>query len=176
MRLTVFGSTLGLLVVVSNLAAESASVSESTRVSVNGIGSIKIGMSVAQARRASGLDLVPEREPATADELACYYVKPRSGLRDVMFMVSDGHISRVDISNPKIRTLSGARIGMTEAEIARLYRGQVEVTVNKYDPTGHYLTIYPRSRRQIVFETDGQVVTDYRAGKVPEVAYVERCL
>ncbi len=28
---------------------------------------------------------------------------------------------------------------------------------------------------RIVFETDGQVVTTYRAGRFPPVEYVERC-
>ncbi len=64
---------------------------------------------------------------------------------------------------------------MTEAEILRLFPGDVEVTGHKYDPTGHYLTVYPRSPRQVVFETDGRVVTTYRVGKMPEVGFVERC-
>lgn len=170
---TSFVGGLGLLVAVSGFAAEPPRVSDTTRVSVNGIGSIRIGMSVGQARRASGVELVPEHAPL--NELDCYYVQPRSGLRNIRLMVTDGHISRIDISNPNTRTLSGARIGMTEAEILRLYRGQVQVTPHKYDPIGHYLTVYPRSRRQVVFETDGRMVKDYRVGQMPEVGYVEGC-
>jgi len=173
MRASFVRTTIGLLVAASGLAAQPTRVSETTRVTVNGIGSIRIGTSVGQARRASGLELVPEHAPL--NELDCYYVQPRSGLRNIRLMVTDGHISRIDISNPNIRTLSGARIGMTEAEILRLYRGQVEATPHKYDPTGHYLTVYPRSPRRVVFETDGRVVKNYRIGTVPEIGYVEGC-
>ena len=159
---------------VTIVAAEPARVSDTTRVSVNGIGAIRIGMSVRQATSASGLELVPVGS-LPPDEPECYYVRPRSGLRDVAFMVTDRRISRIDISNPSVRTLSGARTGMTETEILDLYPGVTELTAHKYEPAGHYLTVYPRSSRRVVFETDGRVVTSYRVGKVPEVGYVERC-
>ena len=175
MRADFARSALGILVAVSGVVAEPVRVSDTTRVSVNGIGPIRIGMSVRQARDASGLELVPEHVTRAPDELDCHYVRPRSGLRDVTFMVTDGHISRIDISNRNVRTLSGARVGMTETDILGLYPGDVEVTKHKYDPTGRYLTVYPRSARQVVFETDGRVVRAYRVGKVPEVGYVERC-
>jgi hypothetical protein len=173
MRTSFVGGTLGLVIAASGFAAEPVRISDTTRVSVNGIGTIRIGMSVGQARSASALELVPEAP--SPRERDCYYVQPRSGLRNIRFMVADGKISRIDISNPNIRTLSGARIGMTETEIRRLYPGDVAVTPHKYDPAGHYLTLYPRSPRQVVFETDGRTVTNYRVGKVPEVGYVEGC-
>jgi hypothetical protein len=170
------GTIVVLLAGAEHLVGEAAGVSEATAVSVNGLGPIRIGLTVSQAARASGLELIPEHDPLDPDELDCYYVTPRAGLPGVTFMIADGKIARVDISNPSIRRLSGARIGMTEAEVSHIYAGRVEITEHQYDPAGHYMTVYPHRRRQIVFETDGKHVTDFRVGKVPEVGYVERCL
>jgi hypothetical protein len=172
MRSVLIGTTFTVIISVST----EANVSEATRVSVNGIGSIRIGMSVSEAARASGLELVPEHEPLASDELDCYYVKPRAGLTGVTFMIRSAHVARIDISNPRVRTVSGAGVGSTESDLRRLYAGRVNTTKHKYDPTGHYMVVHPRGSRQIVFETDGRVVTEYRVGKVPEVGYVEGCL
>jgi hypothetical protein len=37
------------------------------------------------------------------------------------FMVIDRQIARVDISNPKVKTVSGAKVGDSEQRIARIY-------------------------------------------------------
>jgi hypothetical protein len=45
-------------------------------------------------------------------------------------------------------------------------------------PEGHYVVVTTPgdTTRQIVFETDGRLVTMYRAGRLPAVAYIEGCL
>jgi hypothetical protein len=88
-------------------------------------------------------------------------------------MVVDGRIARVDVENQSIATGAGARIGDSEARIKRLYP-QVEVTPHKY-VRGHYLTAMPAGEYRIIFETDGVRVTRYRAGRMPEVKWIEGC-
>ena len=46
---------------------------------------------------------------------------------------------------------------------------------HKYNPGGHYITVTGAGSNRIVFETDGSRVTNYRAGRSPEVEQVERC-
>lgn len=57
-----------------------------------------------------------------------------------------------------------------------MYPGRVEVQPHKYTgPEGHYLSVSVPSDTllRIIFETDGRVVTRYRAGRRPAVEYVE---
>ena len=92
-------------------------------------------------------------------------------------MLENNKIARVEVRSGTVATAEGAHIGDSEARINSLYSGRVTTTPHKYTTGGHYLTITPvdGSQNRIVFETDGKVVTEYRAGALPAVAYVERC-
>lgn len=166
--------------VLSPLAILSVSaqtkLTDQSKVVISGIGPIQVGMTVAQASKAAGMQLVSEGSYPSGG--SCFYVKPKGGLSNVAFMVSENRIARVDILGSPVTTLSGARIGDTESRIKSLYPGQIEVTPHKYT-NGHYLTFVPKDRGdrnyRVVFETDGQRVTGFRAGKLPEVEYVEGC-
>ena len=55
-----------------------------------------------------------------------------------------------------------------------------EVAAHKYVAGGHYLTFVPDDPAdadlRLIFETDASSkVTQFRAGRLPEVAYVEGC-
>lgn len=95
-------------------------------------------------------------------------------------MITGGRVARIDVwQNRQITTLSGAKIGDSEARIKALYPGQIQVSLHQYVRGGHYLTFVPRDKSdrnyRVVFETDGKTVTRFRAGKLPEVEYVEGC-
>jgi len=97
----------------------------------------------------------------------------------MLFMVENGRVERVDIDSTGARTERGAEVGMTEADIRRLYADSLVVQPHKYDETGHYLIYVPSepadSLFRVVFETDGQRVLRFRAGLRPAVEYVEGC-
>lgn len=132
-------------------------------------------MTLEEAARSANTEflLPPQRNPR------CFYVRPKSGPQGVAFMVTDDHLSRVDVSDARFRTGSGARIGSTEQEVMALYPGQIEVTPHPYLRTGHYLTFKPTSASdasyRVIFETDGTRVTGMRSGKMPEVDFTEGC-
>jgi len=95
----------------------------------------------------------------------------------VRVMVEGGRIARVDVDTAGIRTAVGAGIGDTEEQVQRLYSGRVSVTPQKY-VNGHYLTVTPNvadTSYAIVFETADGKVTRFRAGRRPQVEYVEGC-
>ena len=52
-------------------------------------------------------------------------------------------------------------------------------TPHKYEQGWRYLTVTPAAPTdgafRLVFETDGQKVVRYRAGRMPEVEWVENC-
>jgi hypothetical protein len=173
--LTLVTATIAISSVTLGTVLAQAKLTNQSKLSINGIGSVQVGMTVSQARKAAGIRLVGD-----AQNNSCYYVKPQRTPKDLGFMVTEGRISRIDVwKNGKITTLKGAKIGDTEARVKSLYTGQIEVTPHKYVPGGHYLTFVPKDQSnqnyRVVFETDGKRVTQFRSGKLPEVEYVEGC-
>ncbi len=177
--LTYLISPLAVAVVAIGATSAQTKITNQSKVAINGIGGIKVGMTVAEASRASGTKLVSSGDYV---EKSCYYVQPQGAPKGLGFMVTDGRIARVDVyENKSITTLSGAKIGDTETRIKSLYPGQIKVTPHEYTGYmgGHYLTYVPKDKSdrnyRVVFETDGKRVTNFRAGKLPEVEYVEGC-
>jgi len=172
--LTLLVSTLAVSSVTVGTVLAQVKLTSQSKVSINGIGPIQVGMTVSQAAQAGSIRLV--KSPGQNN--SCYYVNPQGEPQEVGFMVTDGTISRVDVrKNSRITTLSGAKIGDTEARIKSLYPGQIQVTPHKYVQNGHYLTFIPKdgSNYRVVFETNGKRVTEFRSGKLPEVEFVEGC-
>jgi hypothetical protein len=140
-------------------------------VSFTGFSSVKIGMTVSQASKALGATLVGEED----SEGNCSYFSSKTKFKELSFMVIDRKIVRVDIDSKIYATDRGARVGDTEARIKQLYKGMVNISPHKY-VDGHYLMINMKGGKyQIIFETDGKRVTSFRAGKLPEVGWVEGC-
>ncbi|WP_009632185.1 hypothetical protein [Synechocystis sp. PCC 7509] len=177
--LTYLISPLVISVVAIGATSAQTKITNQSRLAINGIGSIRVGMTVTEASRASGTKLVSSGDYI---EKSCYYVQPQGAPKGLGFMVTEGRIARVDVYNKSsVTTLSGAKIGDSEARIKALYPGQIKVSAHKYtgDSGGHYLTFVPKDKSdrnyRVVFETDGKRVTNFRSGKLPEVEYVEGC-
>ena len=163
--------TIALLLNASQSAnAQSNRAAPEPVITFNSFGSLKVGMTVSKASKALGVPLVKE-----GDDGDCFYVYPKSGFKDIAFMVSNGSIARIDVSKRSYSTERGARVGDTETRIKRLYKGMYKVTKHFYTD-GHYIEIDSKGRRySIIFETDGKRVTYIRAGRSPEIGYVEGC-
>jgi phage tail sheath protein FI len=183
------GSVFAVTVLALPLFAQGR-LTEQSKVAIDGIGPIRVGMTLAEAEKSAGVQLIEKGGRASS---GCYYVWPKTGPQDLGFMVSSDRadeqmikskdrISRVDVfRNSRITTLSGAKIGDTEARIKALYPGRIRVTPHEYTGHrgGHYLTLMPKDAAdknyRVVFETLNGRVTQFRSGRVPEVEYVEGC-
>ena len=135
------------------------------------IGPVRIGMRAGEARRVLGL-------PKARGTEGCSYLAGAAGTRlRAKVMLSNDTVVRFDVLDSAIATAEGARVGDTEDRIRQLYAGHVAEQPHKYVPGGHYLIVTPagESVERIIFETDGKVVTSYRAGRRPEVENVEGC-
>lgn len=134
-------------------------------------GPIPLGVELEEAIAASGGAI----EAPDGSE-ACTATTVTGGPDDVSLMVVDGRVVRVDVRNPEVRTAEGAGVGDTEDRVRGLYAGAVEVQPHKYTE-GHYLVVTPPdgSGSRLIFETGDGVVRTYRAGVLPEVAWVEGC-
>ena len=149
-------------------------------VSADSFGPLPLGVPLARAESALGAPIlagVPELE-------SCSEVRPRGLPPGASLMVirdtagAPVTLERVDVHTAGIRTRQGVGVGDAEESVLAVYRGQVQVQPHKYTgPEGHYLVVtLPRDTLfQIIFETDGQHVTRFRAGRKPAVQYVEGC-
>ena len=176
--LNFFIATLALSTLTIRSVLSQTKLTNHSKVYINGMGSVRVGMTIAEASKAAGTKLI--RESGYETNLSCFYVKPQGEPKDIGFMVTNGRISRVDVWNNKsITTLSGAKIGDTESRIKSLYPGQIQVTPHKYVEGGHDLIFIPKDavdkNYRVLFETDGKRVTRFRSGKLPEVEFVEGC-
>jgi hypothetical protein len=140
-------------------------------LTLNALGSVRIGMTEAEVRRAAPGDLAD----ANRFTSECYVLAvPRDP--GVAFMIERGRVTRIEITDAHHRTLSGVRVGDTESDAQAAYGNQLEVTPHKYESNWHYLTLRSRDRRYaLVMETDGKRITRMRTGVVPSVEYVEGC-
>ena len=87
-------------------------------------------------------------------------------------------VERVGVDSAGVLTAEGVGVGDPEARVVEVYSGRVSVQPHKYTgPMGHYVVVTsPRdSMYRIIFETDGQRVLRYRAGRRPAVDFVEGC-
>jgi hypothetical protein len=137
-----------------------------------GIGAARVGLTAADLRRVAGAFPAPTGG-------GCSYVRPAGVPSGVSIMLAAGLVARVDVDSGTVRTEAGASIGDSEARIGELYPGRITTTPHKYVQGARYLTVTPTAARdsshRIVFETEGGRVARYRAGRVPEVEWVERC-
>jgi Peptidase family M23 len=157
-------------------------LSVNTPLLLRSFGPVNVGATAAEAAKAIGSPLIGD--VSTED---CGYARPRFGPGGVSFMMIGGRIARIEINSCQLKTRGppagtgndlGAGIGDTEGRVKRLYPG-IKVSEHKYDDNGHYLTLVPKdaidSKYRLIFETDGKVVTKFRAGRIPEVEWVEGC-
>ncbi len=149
-----------------------AAAGQAWTVGFRGAGPAQVGMPLAAA--ATALGVTPDTAAAAG---SCSYLRP-AGASGVRVMVNEGQVARVDVDSAAVRTVEGAGVGDAEARVRELYAGRVTETPHKYT-AGRYLTVAPQapadSAFRLVFETDGAKVTRYRAGRLPEVEWVEGC-
>jgi hypothetical protein len=145
---------------------------EMFRLTLEGLGPLRVGMTVKQLKDA-GFEIT---EDPTFDVNECAEVDI-IGHDGIGVMFEEGRVTRIDISAAAIATQSGAKVGFTEAQVRRIYGNKLKTEPHHYDPKGHYMKVFSADRkRALVFETDGNVVTMFRAGAATSAEYVEGCL
>jgi hypothetical protein len=140
-------------------------------VTEQGAGPIRFGMTVAQASGALGTTV-------GAAPQGCDYASMPGVPAGMRFMVVDGRIVRADIDSAGLPSDRGAAVGMAAADVQRRYGDSLAVMPHKYDSTGRYLVYAPPAgdtAYRVLFETAADTVVRYRAGRVPEVEWVEGC-
>ena len=155
----------GLIVALLAMAAP-----QDAPLTVQGVGALRIGMPVAALRRLGAVNGDPE--PGAE---CTYWSTPR--FPDLRLMVVGARLVRIDNGDAAWRTRSGARVGMTEAEVRAIYGRAIEVRPHPYTaPDGHYLVYHPRGAAHgMIMETSGGRVETLRVGAWTQVQWIEGC-
>lgn len=133
----------------------------------DGLGEIRIGMTVGEVQRATGRGMVRDEFGFPQCQSWTLEGAP-SGLG---ITTDDGKVARIDISNRRWTTTRGIRIGDGAGKVKQRYG--VQTRPHAYT-RGHYLVT--RGKHRLVFETSSSgKVTRFRAGRRPHVEYVEGC-
>jgi hypothetical protein len=141
----------------------------------DGLGQILVGMTLDDA---VSMGLLNENPNMNAN---CDFVFPAVGAgipEGVSVMVVKGKVARIDVDTGAVTTDDGGKIGDSEDRIKSIYGDELRIEPHKYVEGGHYMTVMGDSAsagKAIVFETDGKRVTMFRAGRLPEVKWVEGC-
>lgn len=175
MKQSLLKTTLLLLVTLNLTNPLFAANTQDWKLSLEGLGPIKIGMTTKEAEAASG-QVFNATKPDSYEHESCYNLSFK-GMKNLSFMMEAGKIVRINISSPAFATSTGAKIGDTEAQVQAFYKGKLVTEKHRYDEKGHYLTLIEKPQdRAIRFETDGKVISLIYAGKNEQVHYVEDCL
>ena len=196
MRLTVF--VIGLIAILS--APASAQV-----LSWQGVGSVRLGMTVAEAERALNAKLGPVALPFSEE---CYVTGRADGKDEALsYVVENGRIVVMTVfrpgnkqPNPNIVDANGIGVGSTESDIRRGYkliekvlapyfRGSEEYRAEAAkervkhgitipEPSRQYWIVAesPDHRRAIIFQTEDEKVLHMRTGLKPQVMSYEDCI
>jgi len=146
---------------------------QNSSVSTVGIDAVTFGMTLNTAQNAVGGSFVP----INGTDPECYTVRPAGGPNGVVLTVTAGTIERVDITTPDITTRSGAGVGMSEDGLASLFGASLTTEASA---TGGNRVIFTPSdaadaQFRVIFETDGETVTSFRSGRLPQVDPVSPC-
>ena len=144
-------------------------------VSSESFGPLRIGMT-----RQALVSLVDGEFtlPAPSEPGGCRYVYWPGAPGGVRLMFAGDTLVRIEADSANVVTADGARVGDSETRIDSLHGSLVRRLPHKYT-AGRYLIVVAAppadTLHRVVFETDGNKVTKLRAGRLPQVEWVEGC-
>lgn len=145
---------------------------------VTGYGPLRIGMSLAEARRVSGQPL--NAEALQPDEPgACSEQEYRTADGDTLHLMFEADkITRISASEEArhTRTAQNVGVGSTDAEVRTAYQNVIEQGAHYGAPPAHNLVVWTvPDQSGLLFEVDEHgVVTAVHAGG-PSILYMEGC-
>jgi hypothetical protein len=178
MKKTIFSLLLICDITLVNIAF--AQTNTDWLLSEDGLGPIKIGMTVAQAEKATKKKFVLPKNLVSQEPLAtasCRFATLKDSPTDVTFVFGTGIIYRIDTTNPKIKTAKGIHVGSSTDEAKILYKDTIKNFPNEYEPNSPpALLVAPKgSRNSLLFFSNGKNITYIRAGGDSAVKEGETC-
>jgi hypothetical protein len=170
------GEMIGKMLLAALLAAAPAAAqSPAWRLTPEGYGPARIGMTRDQVAAALSIRLEGE---AIEDADVCVEMGAASGYPDLYFMFENGRLSRISAGErSRVTTPRGIGIGATAAQVRRAYGPALRAETHTYiGRPGEYLTFWTRrNQRGVRFETGAdRRVTTIHAGNAT-IQYIEGC-
>tara|TARA_R110002020_G_scaffold152123_7_gene329715 strand:+ start:1172 stop:1813 length:642 start_codon:yes stop_codon:yes gene_type:complete len=145
----------------------SSDMSDNLVLTKDGYGSYIIGDTLAETGLVLGTN-VPEQGN-------CLYATNGED-RDVLFMLIDEKLARIDVMEGDLSMPTGVGLGSSGDDVKSAYAGKLVVTPGKYEPTLEDYTVTFSETRGAVFQVQNDKVQNYRVGQFPQVGWVEGCL
>ena len=152
------------------------------RLTADGWGALRIGMTRAEVVAAAGEDANPEAvggpDPESCDEF-----RPRRAPPGMRVMIEGGRLTRISVArDAAVRTDAGLGVGDPAAAVRAAYGARATSTPHKYvDAPAEYITVWQTeasdsTARGIVYEVgeDGRVAQVHAGSS--SIQYVEGCL
>jgi hypothetical protein len=152
-------------------------VSAADKLTADGYGPLRIGMTRAEVEAALGPD--SDREAAGGpDPESCDMFRPARAPKGLIVMVEDDILTSVWATDADIETDRGLNVGDIAAEVRRVYGAAVQSSPHEYqDAPAEYLIVGAGgpSMNGVKYEvaSDGRVASI--AGGGPSIRYVEGC-
>lgn len=168
---------------ILSLVSASTDAAAERILTPEGLGPVRIGMTVRQAEEALQIKLKPF-DPTYDDSKESCWQTYRLGETDpdVVYMVWYGRIVRVAVhgdDKTPIVTDKGIRIGDTDARVKEVYGPSLKVEVDPQANTeeeGSDLTAFTKNKRRgITYETFDRKVVNFRAGLPKATLLSEGC-
>jgi len=157
------------------LLALSAGVSASAGwcLGLGSLGPVRTGMKVEQVLLLADFSGMERQQPAGD----CWYLSYHAAGRDFDLMILGGVVARIELRNAStLQTYSGAKVGSSEQDLAKLYGARLDSQPHKYDPEGRTLTFRSSDGSLgLRFETSRGRVTAIQSGPWEHLHYVEGC-
>ena len=155
------------------LALALAGAAPADVMTLSGLGPLRVGLPAAELRARFR---AVEGEPYPDPEVDCaYWASPL--YPGVQLMVSGGRLVRIETEDDRYRTPSGARVGMSEAQVRALYGRRMRVEPHPYmGPEGKYLIVRAQAEPLgLIVETWDGKARSMRVGYWRSVQLIEGC-
>ena len=158
-------------------------LSDTTRLELDGIGPIRVGMTLDEASAAHGkpVAITPGSANGPGFKRGCFHAEAEGGPDGLAFMVVNGRIVRVEAGRGPVVTPEGIGSGSPVQDVLAAYAGRIRVEPHTYSARfgGQYLIVDNTSGgnpMSLLFETDGKQVTMFRSGLTGAVMAPEGCI
>ena len=133
-------------------------------LTAQGLGPVRIGMSLAQVEKALGKE---ESDCAIAD-------RPD---KKAWFMFFNYRLVRIDVEKRGIKSPEGAEVGMAQAALKKMYGKRAKISAHPYGgENDHYFRIPQKAKnRLLIFETWEGKVESFRIGTLDAAPLIEGC-
>lgn len=153
--------------------AAAAPVSGQSTLTRNGLGSMRIGMTIDTAQRRTGQHI--DYQPFTEGDDACGFAQLEPRRLGVTMLTTNRHIGVLFVASRRVSTPAGIHVGDTPADLRAAYGSRLRSQPNKYDPKARDYSVTTGSRKLVFYVgTDGKI-GQMAGGREPEVDYVEGC-